>query len=427
MKKFVFILFTGLAMVQTAFPRGGPFEPTVSQEESVLLNRVMTIAATNVNLAVTELQKSDFAKASPAMDFALGNLHFQNENLAAAATAYRNALKKLPRFRSAIMNLGRVYLLQEDTAAAIELYQQLVADGQADGGILLLLGHALLMENNPVSAESAYRQALLLKPKNPDAMLGLAKTLLQQERFTEGLALVGEILKEDPVNRELWSLRANAYLATGKYRAAIQAIEQALRLECADSEMLATLGDLFLNQNQPRDALRAYEKAFSMEKPALPRLLRAIDGFLMIEDAANAEAMIQRAAELGAAQPELFDTAAQTTLLRLRAELARQQDRPDEAMRLSKELLRIDPLDGRTMLMLAELQQAAGMLEEAVITCERAARIRGFEAEALVRHAQIEVSRERYARAVTLLEAAQAFRHQAHVARYLEQIRRLAE
>ena len=56
---------------------------------------------------------------------------------------------------------------------------------------------------------------------------------------------------------------------------------------------------------------------------------------------------------------------------------------------------------------------------------ERAASTEGSEAEALVRQAQIEVERERYGRAVELLEASLVFDDAPHVTRYLEQVRRL--
>jgi hypothetical protein len=58
---------------------------------------------------------------------------------------------------------------------------------------------------------------------------------------------------------------------------------------------------------------------------------------------------------------------------------------------------------------------------------ERAARVAGFEARGLIRQAQVEVERERYPRAIELLEAAQAFDAQPHVARYIEQLRRMVE
>jgi tetratricopeptide (TPR) repeat protein len=113
-------------------------------------------------------------------------------------------------------------------------------------------------------------------------------------------------------------------------------------------------------------------------------------------------------------------------LLRLQGTLAQQTGDMDAAVKQYEEILRLDPLDAETMLLLADIRHDQGQLEEAVMTLERAARVKGFEADALVRQAQIEVERERYGRAVELLESAQAFRDQPHVARYLEQVRRLA-
>jgi len=418
------LIMAGVAMAVHA---GDPFEPTVTRDESALLNTAMRVAETNTVQAVRVLQTRDLPEASPALDFAIGNLHFQSERLDEAAVAYEAAIKKLPKFRSAIMNLGRVYLMQERTEDAIELYRQLVSHGQADAGILLLLGHALLMEDAPVSAESAYRQSLLLRPKDADAMLGMAKALMRQERYAEGLALVGEILRRDPRNRELWSLRANAYLSMGKHAEAMRTIEKARRLACADAEMLAALGDLLLNRDQPEDALRVYEAAFAGDSPSTARMLRAIEGFLMVGDTEGATRMIVRA-EAGAARAGVsFGETQKTALLRLKAELAQQTERSADAMALCKEVLRLDPLDGRTMLVLAELQQEAGRLEDAAMTCERAARVKGYEADALVRQAQIEVRRERYGRAASLLEAAQTFEDRPHVGRYLEQVRRMID
>jgi len=404
-----------------------PFEPMVTREESALLNTAMRVAGTNVTQAIRMLQTKELPEASPALDFAIGNLHFQNERLDEAAVAYETALRKLPKFRSAIMNLGRVYLMQERTEDAIRLYQQLVSDGQADADILLLLGHALLMENAPVSSESAYRQSLLLRPKHADAMLGMAKALMQQERYAEGLALVGEILQRDPKNRELWSLRADAYLSMGKHGEAMCTLEKARRLGCADAEMLATLGDLLLNQDQPEDALRVYQAAFAGDTPSVARMLRAIEGFLMVGDAQGATQMIARA-DAGTSKTGMsYSETQKTALLRLKAELAQQTKRFADAMAICKEVLGLDPLDGRTMLVLAELEQDAGRLEDAAMTCERAARVKGHEADALVRQAQIEVQRERYGRAASLLEAAQTFEDRPHVGRYLKQVRRMID
>jgi len=404
-----------------------PFQPTVTRDEAKLLQKAMALAPTDPEGAIKTLQIKKLSEASAALDFALGNLYFQQENLSAAAQAYENALGKQPHFRSAIMNLGRIYLLQEKMDEAIALYQDLVAVGQADTNIFLLLGHALLTQNYPVSAETAYRQSLLIRAKHPDAMLGLAKSLMQQERYVEGLALVGEILQADPTQTELWSLRANALLATDANERATRAIETAHRLGCADTEMLATLGDLYLNQDQPVDALRAYNEAFRTESPSARRMLRALEGFLMVSDHRGASRMLERLERARQATPAAFGQGDQVTLLRLKGELAEQKGDSEQAMAFYEELLRLDPLDARTMLLLARGQWRKGQSETAAMTCERAARIPSFEADALVLHAQIEVERERYSRAAELLEAAQAFQQRSHVQRYLDQVRRMAQ
>lgn len=401
-----------------------PFEPTVTRQESTLLAEAMALATNQPNQAIALLSDKNRPATSPAIDFAIGNLHFQQNQLDEAAAAYEAALVKMPNFRSAIINLGRIFLMQQRTTEAITLYQRLVANGQADAPSLLLLGHALLLEDAPVSAETAYRQVLLLAPDNQEARIGLAKTLILQERYPEALALIGEILQANPINPELWILRSNAYLAMGQQERAARTIEQARRLGVASAEQLAALGDLLINRNQPTDALDAYQAAFKLQAPTPERMLRSIEAFLMIQDETGAQTMIQDAKARASAT---WSPAQQTQLLRLQAEWAQQRNQIEEAKELCRQIIAQDPLDGRTLLLLANLQQQDGQREKALINAERAARITGFEAEALRLQAQIEVQRERYRDAIPLLEAAQAFEPQPHVARYLDQIRRLAQ
>ena len=137
--------------------------------------------------------------------------------------------------------------------------------------------------------------------------------------------------------------------------------------------------------------------------------------------------MIKRIETMLHNESDSLDTTDQVKFLRLQGEFAQQRGETTQAISLCEQVLHLDPLAGKTMLLLAALQQEQGLLEDAVMTCERAARVKGHEADALVQQAQIEVVRERYAGAVALLEAAQAFRDQPHVARYLDQVRRMAE
>jgi Flp pilus assembly protein TadD len=110
----------------------------------------------------------------------------------------------------------------------------------------------------------------------------------------------------------------------------------------------------------------------------------------------------------------------------LLARLAVLQERFAQASVAYEAVIRENPLEGDAILALADLKERAGEVEEARILLERAARIDGFEARALVRHAQLEVGQGNYGRAVPLLERAQVFTNRPTVRRYLEQVRRLA-
>ena len=408
-------------------PGSEAFEPTVSQKEADLLKQVVTLAADAPGDALALLRKQDMEKASPAMDFAAGNLLLQADDLPAAEKAYEAALKKFPEFRRARVNLGRVYILRNQPARAIELYQSLVQAGQATADALILLGHALVTQENALSAEMAFRQALLLRPGDKDALLGLARCLILQERHREALSLARELCAVDPLRGDLWMLRANASLALDQATNAVVALESARRLGQATPDMLAMLGDLYLNHDQPEDAAARYDEAFAGRSPSIPRMLRAAEGFLLADHDPSAERLLNRAGELARAATEKWPARQQRDFLRLKGDLARLRSDTAGAITIYQQLLQEDPLDGRVLVTLGDLRRQQGSLEEAVMAYERAARIQGYEARSLVRHAQIEVERERYRKAVELLEAAQAFDRQPHVARYLEQVRRLAE
>ncbi|MFU8779494.1 MAG: tetratricopeptide repeat protein [Kiritimatiellia bacterium] len=396
---------------------GLPFEPEVSTADRRLLQAALAVGQTNLVAAAEMLDSAP--RRGAAIAFAAGNFYFQAEAYGAAQRAYEEALEKLPRFRAAKANLGRIYLLRELPQEAMRLYRELAADGQADADIYLLLGHALQLIGRPVSAESAFRNALLLDPEKREALVGLVQTLFEQQRFQEALSLTAEILAMAPGNRDVWRLRANAFLLLEQHPQAIRAIEVARRLGLADEGLLALQGDLLINAGQPADAREAYRAAFAQRAPSAERVLRAIEGFLMLDDTDGARSLMV------SVESTDWSAADRATWLRMQAQLAWQEQDADAAIDLAREALTLNPLDGRGLLLLASIAEAGGQAEQAILYCERAARISAYEVAALIQQAQIEVGRNRYARAISLLETAQIRRAQPHVERYLEQLRRM--
>ena len=400
-----------------------PFEPTLTQKEANLLSAAVKQAQDDPAAAIATLYEAITEKTSPALDFALGNFYYQAGKLDKAEVAYRAAIAKLPKFRGALNNLARVYLMQDRPEAAMQMFQSLVRDGQGDSESLMLLGHCLLLQEKSVQAEGAYRQSLVLAPDRSDAMRGLIKSLIYQQRNAEVLALTRELQQLFPYDDELWNLRANAHLALDQFAGAIRSLETARALDAATPGMLATLGDLYLNREQPAEAVAAYEAAFATETPGMDRLLQAVQGFLALDALGEAEQFLGRIEGLEA--DHLLAVKHRQQRHKLEARLATLQGKRDDAMDKYEQVVREDPLDGESLLALAELKIIAEKTETARLLFERAARISGFEAQALVRQAQLEVNENQFHEAVALLERAQVFEERAHVARYLDQVRRL--
>lgn len=399
-------------------------EPTVSKEEAELLKDVIDLSKENLDEAIEMLTANRTGKSNAAIDFALGTLFFQKGNLTAAEKVYREALRKLPTFNRARANLARVLIQQDKLTEAEKVLRVILKSGKVRPETLTLIGYTFLMKGESVPAESAYRQALLLKPDDTNAYRGLVKCLIDQERYREAVRLLENLLEKDPGDAQLWLLLANANLAIDKLDEAIIRLECARYLNVASPEALATLGDLYINRNQPNEALSAYRKAFSSETPSVDRTLRAGEGFVMLHDVQGGEEMIEKLKKLSS--QESFAAGRMKRLRRLEAHLAYLKGDIKSAIRAYEKLLEEDPLDSDALIALGDLYREEGKLEEAVISYERASRIKGKEAEALIRQAQVEVERAQYSRAVELLESALVFTHKKSVAKYLEQVRRLA-
>lgn len=412
------------ASIAVAVPEALPVEPTVSTKEAELLAEAAGVGATNAVEAIALLRDVDPGKASAAIDFAIGNFQFQEDQLDAAAKSYQDAIAKLPSFRNARKNLGRVHLLAEDEAQAVAVFQALVADGMSDADVYVLLGHGLTLSGRWVSAESAYRQALLLDADSGDAQTGLARCLVQQARYREARSLLRSMLESSPGNQGFWSLLANVDVALDATDDAIRTLETAQRLGCCNAVMLALLGDLYLNTGRPAEAVGRYDAALAAGWSEPSRLLRAVEGLIMIGEEAGASAILdslENSAEIRR-RPEL-----QQSQLRLTAELAMLQGNRKMAIAIYRQLIERDPLHGEALLRLGQLLVLEGELGAAELAFERAERLEGMQAEALVRRGELAVQRERFDEAVRLLEAAETIESRPHVARYLTQVRRLAE
>ncbi|HNR93301.1 MAG TPA: tetratricopeptide repeat protein, partial [Kiritimatiellia bacterium] len=205
-------------------------QPVISSETAETLNRVQSVAETNLAMAITQMENYSRDDAGAAVIFTLGNLYLRDGKLDEAKAAFSQALEKHSDFEQARQNLGHVAFLQEQYDDAIGIFQKLISDGKANAEIWLMLGHALVLTDHPVAAENAYRNALTLQLENPAAKQGLLRALIAQERYPEASKLLDELMLKNPEAGELWTLKANLALALGKDTEALTALESARRL-----------------------------------------------------------------------------------------------------------------------------------------------------------------------------------------------------
>jgi tetratricopeptide (TPR) repeat protein len=210
----------------------------------------------------------------------------------------------------------------------------------------------------------------------------------------------------------------------GQPRKAAENFELVDRMGKAGLAVLNTLGDLYVNEGMWELAGRAYRRALEAGRDQpMERPLR------------NVEALAQRGAlpearTLLAAVKERYQAAAEEAdrkkILKVEARLAVAEGAGGEAVGVLEEIVALDPLDGDALLLLGAHYARNQDPDRAVFYYERAESLEGYEAEARVRHAQILVGRNQYRDAVGLLKRAQELKPRDDVARYLDQVERLA-
>jgi tetratricopeptide (TPR) repeat protein len=264
-------------------------EPKVSSTESTLLTRVSeffsagkykdaeneivryvkeTTAPSDPNLQPGEI--------SPALVFVLGNLYFQANRTDEAERAFKEAIKRFPKFRRAHTNLAFLYVSKERFDDAMPMLQKAVELGENSHRAWGLLGYCNLLKKNAIAAENCYRTASVLEPSNKDWQLGLAQALMMQEKYAEASAALDSLIKSNPNDKQLWMQQTNALLSQEKK------IEAALNLETmhlkgmADEANLHLLGNIYMDQAQPQLALAAYQAAIDLSpKVNLTQALKA--------------------------------------------------------------------------------------------------------------------------------------------------------
>jgi tetratricopeptide (TPR) repeat protein len=401
-------------------------EPRVTKEEVNILEKVRPLMAENLPGAEEALRKAMKPDCSAILDYTLGGILFQQDKLIDAMVSFRKAVEKFPSFRRAYRNIGLISVRNQDFEGAIGAFNKMIELGGADAYSYGLLGFSHANRQDFQPAESAYRNALLLQPENIEWRLGLTRCVFKQGKFDDAAALLDVLITNYPDKADFWLLQAHTYLGMKQPMKAAMNLEAMDQLGKSTVDSLFTLGDIYLTESLPSLAYGAYSRAVAL-KPEQPvaRAMKSAEQLASRGGAAEARKLVE---SIRAAKGTTLDEADTRKILKLDARLALAANAGGaDAAATLEEVLKLDPLDGEALMLLAGHYASNGQPDKAMLYYERAAGIEQHAANARVRHAQIFVSQSRYPEAIQLLRQAQEIKPREDVARYLEQIERISK
>lgn len=398
-------------------------EPTITADDREdLLEVVELISSDELDKAAGMLKKYRNPASSAVYDFMLANIYFQQEKLNEAADVYKVAVEKFPKYRRAWKNLGMIHIRNSEFVEAIPALTRVIELGGHDAITYGLLGYAYTSVDNNLSSESAYRFAIMLDSKTLDWKMGLARSFFKQEKFADAVNLCGQLIKDNPERSDLWLLQANAYIGFNKPEKAAEIYELLDNLGKSTADTLNMLGDIYINEELYHMAVKSYTRAMD-KKPEVSaeRPLRAAKVLVARGASEETRILIEYIENI---KGDKLQKSTRTELLKIKARLAVAEGAGEEEVQVLKEIVALDPFDGEALILLGQHSNRNGDPEKAVNYFERAQAIEKYEADALVRHAQLLVGQVKYREAANLLKRAQQIKFRENIQKYLEQVER---
>lgn len=407
-------------------------EPSLTQEEQVIVKNIISMVTiegageAEKKAALQTLLPSITPTSTAAFDFIAANFYAEQANYEKAIEYYDKSIDKFPNFLRSIKNSAIMKVRLGKYEAALKQFTKAIELGAKDTTTMGLLGLCYVNTEKYFSAESAYREAILLDPSVKDWQVGLAKSLLQQQKWDEAIAVLEQILVEEPENEILWSSAANAYLGKNDPETAVAIQEIVDRLGKATPDTLLFMGNIYLSRNLNDLALGYFERAIKMDPNQDPEVHVNIAETLTARGAYD-----QAKSEISTIRSTFGDTLApaeKLRVLRLEAQIALATQQGERVIPILEELIEQDPLDGQALLLLADYYSGKASEEgyaRADLYYERATKVSKWEVRALISWARSYVSRERFGKAIPLLERAQVKEPQDHIGRYLDQVRKV--
>lgn len=229
----------------------------------------------NLGLTLRALSRDDDAESAlrealeidpdlQAAHFALGNLHMQKGEFAAAVDSFGAVLRSDPDHLGAHNNKGICETRLGQLEAAAESFAFVIALDDQNFGAMANLGAIYAEQGHTDQAIEYYQQALLLAPEQMETANNLGVALLDKGRAGDAVQTLRPLTESGRAGAEIFSNLGNALVKLGDTRGAATAYEQSLAIQPDDGVRLKRaliLPIVSQTASAMSDALAAYEAA----------------------------------------------------------------------------------------------------------------------------------------------------------------------
>ncbi|MCH6258208.1 tetratricopeptide repeat protein [Puniceicoccaceae bacterium K14] len=393
--------------------------PKITREESEIMQEVAELMSSNPSEAIRILESSLTPEISAAFDYTIGSLYLQTGDLENAKKNYETAIKKFPNFFRAYQNLSFALVQEGEYEEAKPLLTKAIEIGGGNGTLYGLLGYSYLNTGVSSQALDSYRQALLFQPDSDDWRLGKLNSLLDMGMDSEAIGMLSDLIEMDPSKANFWMMQANAFMNDREYNKALANLELVSRMNNLSPQGLTLLGDLLLNEGLPRRALERYKVAIDSGELPVSKLLRVAEGLAL-------RGAIKESAELADSITDSYGSSVspedELAILNIKASSAMSDGDMAKAATILEDIVSKDPLNGKALISLGDYYRGASDVEKAMLQYERASKVKGFEPQALIALARMEVSLKNYQSAVNHLKRANSLDPKPYLDDYISQL-----
>lgn len=316
------------------------------------------IARGNSGAAISELEAVASGDSGPRADLALISARMRQNDMTGALKAIDGLEKKLPEQALPHHLRGRVLLLKQDLAGAAKSYEAALAKEPSYFPSVASLAALDLAAKKPEDARKRFNSYIQAQPKSWQARLAIAEL---DARIGAPAATVTASLREavkiNPAEPRPHVVLINQLINSSDPKAALQAAQDATAALPNNMELMEAQGRAELAAGDTQRAISTFKKLSSLQPRNAGPEMRLAEAYVATQDYAAAARSLRRATEL---QPD------NPNVQRANIRLAMLDKRPDDALKLVRDMQKRNPQDAAAFALEGEIEASRKQWDNAI-------------------------------------------------------------